>query len=114
MEKGITNCYNFNNNNKQIVSVTGATQFLGQHTCLKFLQSEKGKYKVRAILPESTNHFELKNLRLGLGSYFDQLEIVKCDLNSIDKLANAIKDSTYLVHTLDADIAPGFNLNNTS
>ena len=52
-----------------IVTVTGATGYIGSHCCKILLES--GKYKVRGTVRSKTNEAKLAPIRGGIGELFE-------------------------------------------
>jgi nucleoside-diphosphate-sugar epimerase len=85
------------NGDKPLVTVTGATGFLGCHTILKFL--EDGNFRVRGTVRSLTNQAKLQPLKDTLGARAADLELVEADLMDKESLKKAIAGSTYVAHT---------------
>ena len=79
-----------------IVTVTGATGYIGSHCCKLLLES--GKYKVRGTVRSKTNESKIAPIREGIGELFDQLELVEADLLDEESLIKAVEGSTYVLH----------------
>ena len=82
---------------KQIVTITGISGFVGSQVCLAFLKD--GTFKVRGTVRSTTNEAKIAPLKEAFGEYFDQLEFDEADLLNEESLFNAIEGSTYVVHT---------------
>jgi nucleoside-diphosphate-sugar epimerase len=82
---------------KQIVTITGISGFIGSQVCLAFLKD--GSFKVRGTVRSTTNEAKIAPLKEAFGEYFDQLELAEADLLKEESLFKAIEGSTYVVHT---------------
>jgi dihydroflavonol-4-reductase len=83
--------------NKQIVTITGISGYVGSQVCLAFLKD--GSFKVRGTVRSTTNQEKIAPLKEAFGEYFDQLELAEADLLNEESLFKAIEGSTYVVHT---------------
>lgn len=54
---------------------------------------------MRGTVRDKENMKKLGPIKKGLGELWDQLEIVDADLNNPESFKEAIKGSTYVVHT---------------
>ena len=82
---------------KEIVTITGISGFLGSQVCLQFLQD--GCYKVRGTVRSKTNEKKIGPLRQAFGELFDQLELVEADLTKPESITKALEGTNYVVHT---------------
>jgi nucleoside-diphosphate-sugar epimerase len=82
---------------EQIVTITGISGYVGSQVCLYFLKN--GSFKVRGTVRSTTNTAKIEPLKKAFGKYFDKLELVEADLLDEKSLQDAIKGSTYVVHT---------------
>jgi nucleoside-diphosphate-sugar epimerase len=83
--------------NKQIVTITGISGYVGSQVCLAFLRD--GTFKVRGTVRSCNNEAKIAPLKEAFGEYFDQLELAEADLLNEQSLFKAIEGSTYVVHT---------------
>ena len=58
-------------------------------------------------LKPNKNHKQEDNLKYSFGNLFDELKIVKCDLND-EKLDRILTNSKYVIHAANADVTGGF------
>jgi nucleoside-diphosphate-sugar epimerase len=82
---------------KQIVTITGISGFIGSQVCLSFLK--EGSFRIRGTVRSTTNEAKLEPLKTAFGEYYAQLELVEADLLNEESLHKAIEGSTYVVHT---------------
>ena len=79
-----------------IVTVTGATGYIGSYCCKLLLES--GKYRVRGTVRSKTNEAKIAPIREGIGELFEMLELVEADLLDEASLIKAAEGSTYILH----------------
>ena len=83
---------------KPLVTITGATGFLGAQTVKVYL--EDGSYKVRGTVRDKNNASKIDPLKKTLGEdLFSQLELVEADLLNEESIAASIAGSKYVIHT---------------
>ena len=81
---------------KQIITITGISGYVGSQTCLLFLNS--GKYHVRGTVRNKNNEEKIAPLRKAFGEKFEELELVEADLLDEESINRAIQGSTYVAH----------------
>ena len=82
---------------REIVTITGVSGYLGSQVCKQFL--EHGQYKVRGTVRSTTNPKKIEPLKKAFGDLFDQLELVEADLSDKESLMKACEGASYIIHT---------------
>ena len=95
---------------KDIVTLSGVTEFIGAYICLELLKSWKFR-QVRAIISNKTHQSEITRLQNFLGpQFYGRLQIKKVDFNSVENIAKYLKDTNIMVHAQGMDACGGYDL----
>ena len=79
------------------VVITGISGFVGSQVCKSFL--EDGTFTVRGTVRDKNNKARMAPIEIGLGEFFNQLDLVNADLLDAESLDLAIKGQDYVIHT---------------
>ena len=78
-----------------LVTIIGATGYIGSHTCLAFLM-DRG-FRVRGIVRETTDESKLEPLKRACLDLWNELELVEANLLDPQSLERAVAGSSFVV-----------------